>query len=360
MAAQVIRDSFSGSRSWSAVERGLPPGLLPSAADGPRPDWTWLAAFQRLTGAVLATRGSTILYEAYGDTADPVTGTRCEPGTRFQIASVSKQFAAAAALLLVEDGALRLTDCVTDWLEGCPANWADITLHHLLTHTSGLPHWDAIPRFDVGAPPSREETVACVMRLLPMTGGPGRVWRYSSPGYVLAALVIERASRRAYGDFLRERIFLPLGLASTSVGPAPSRDVARGHRHGRIRDVEDLSRMPGTGDVWTTARDLAHWARAVERGKLLAPESLRLMFTAHSQLHIECPPLTATGCGYGVFLGDLAGRPAHFHDGDNTGYQSLLIRLPEPDVGIVVLANEECADPYATVSDLLATPPFLQ
>lgn len=318
----------------------------------------WLHSMN-LTGAVLVKRGSDIMYEAYGDTADPATGAQCEPETRFQIASVSKQFAAAAALLLVEDGVIRLTDRVTDWLAGCPATWADITLHHLLSHTSGLPHWDGIPHFDVETPPSREEIVTCVMRLLP-TAGPGREWRYSSPGYVLTALVIEQASRLPYADFLCERIFLPLGLASTSVGPTPPRDAARGRRHGRIHDVVDLSHMPGTGDVWTTARDLAQWARALEKGKLVAPESLRMMFTPHSQLHSECPPFTATGYGYGVFLGDLAGHRACFHDGDNTGYQSLLVRLPEHDVSIVVLANDEVADPYATMSDLFATPTFLQ
>lgn len=172
--------------------------------------------------------------------------------------------------------------------------------------------------------------------------------------------MIEHASRRAYADFLRERIFLPLGLSNTSVGPAPSSDVARGRRHGKICEVSDLSPMLGTGDVWTAAADLAQWGRDLERGKVLTPDLLRMMFTAHHQLQIQCPPITATGCGYGVFLGDLAGHPARFHDGDNIGYQSLLVRLPEQDVGIVVLANDECADPYAIVPDLVATPTFLQ
>lgn len=313
----------------------------------------------RPTGAVLVTRGSNIVYEAYADTADPETKAPCTAETRFQIASISKQFAAAAALLLVEEGALSLTDRVTDWIADCSPKWVDITLHHLLTHTSGLPHWDGIPGFAIDAPPSREQTIACVMRQDPVTE-PGRTWHYSSPGYVLAALLIERASRRAYADFLREQIFLPLGLSDTSVGPAPSSDVARGRRHGKVCDVSDLSPMLGTGDVWTTALDLAQWARDLERGKILAPDPLRMMFTAHHKLHIQCHPLTATGCGYGVFLGELAGHPARFHDGDNTGYQSLLVRLPEQDVGIVVLANDECADPYATVSGLVATPTFLQ
>lgn len=304
-----------------------------------------------LTGAVLATRGDDVVLEAYGGVADPTTGARCGPRSRFQIASLSKQFAAAAVLLLVEDGVLALTDRLSDRLTDCPAAWADITLHHLLTHTSGLPHWDGIPDFDFDTPPPLAESVARITRCTPLTE-PGHRWHYSSVGYVLTALVVERASGSGYQDFLRERVIRPLGLVGTGVGAAPPADVARGRRAGQTYDFQDLTTMPGTGDVWSTARDLARWARALERGALLAPDSLRAMFTTHFRQHQQRPPLTVTGYGYGVFLGDLAGRPARFHDGHNIGYRSLLVRLPEQDASIVVLANDDDADPYASVPDV--------
>lgn len=304
------------------------------------------------SGAVLLARGSDIAYEAYGGAADVTTGLLCTPDTRFQIASISKQFAAAAMLLLVEDGVLAPTDSVTDWLEDCPAPWAEITLHHLLTHTSGLPHWEGTPGLGVDTPPSRAETVDRVMRLLPQPGP--RDWHYSSPGYVLVALVIERASTLAYADFLTERIFLPLGLSSTTVGAKPPGQVARGHRNGEVRDIEDLSWMPGAGDVWATARDLAVWARALERGELLARASLSTMFAPHRTLRTRRPPCTVTGYGYGVFLGECAGQPAHFHDGDNIGYRSLLVRLPQSDTTMVALTNDERSDPHSAVGALAA------
>ncbi|MEU5402302.1 serine hydrolase domain-containing protein [Streptomyces sp. NPDC005963] len=310
----------------------------------------------RPIGAALMTHGSRAVHEAYEGVADETTGAVCGPDTRFQIASLSKQFAAAAALLLVEDGVLALSDPVSAWLVGAPAQWAEITLHHLLTHTSGLPHWDALPELDREGPPSREEVVAAVMGLLPLPGEP--TWHYSSPGYVVVALVVERAGGCAYADFLRTRILLPLGLAATSVGSAPAAVAARGHRGRALHGAEDVSWLPGSGDLWSTVRDLARWARAVETGEVVHGRSLRAMVTRQCVVETSREPLVVTGYGYGVFLGELAGTPARFHDGDNRGFRSLLVRLPEHDTGIVVLAHDELADPYATLAELVRLPVF--
>ncbi|MFE3020546.1 serine hydrolase domain-containing protein [Streptomyces sp. NPDC059256] len=310
----------------------------------------------RPIGAALMTHGGHAVYETYEGVADEDTGAVCGPDTRFQIASLSKQFAAAAALLLVEDGVLALTDRVSTWLADAPEQWADITLHRLLTHTSGLPHWHALPALDREESPTREEVAADVMGLLPLPGR--RAWHYSSPGYVLVALMIERASGSDYGDFLRTRIFSPLDLAATTIGTAPPAVAALGHRGPAVRGSGDVSWMPGSGDLWSTARDLARWARAVERGELLSDGSLRAMFTQHCGVEMRENPLTVTGYGYGVFLGELAGRAARFHHGDNQGYRSLLVRLPESDTGIVVLTHDECVDPYAWLSELVQLPAF--
>ncbi|MGW1974395.1 serine hydrolase domain-containing protein [Streptomyces sp. NPDC001889] len=289
-----------------------------------------------LTGAVLVTRGSTIVYEAYTHTAGP--------GTRFQIASLSKQFTAAAALLLAGDGLLSLSDPMAHRLPGSPEAWAGITAHHLLTHTSGLPHWDAATGSGPRVPLSRADTAARVMRLLPLTA-PGRRWHYSSPGYVLAALLIEYVTGHPYQGILRDRVLDPLSLHHTGTGD------------GTGSGATDPSCLPGAGDLWSTARDLARWARALEQGRLLGPGPLHLMFTAHAvpEPHGHTP-LTATGYGYGVFLGTLSGHPARFHHGDNPGHRSLLVRLPHLDTGIVILSRGNDTDPYTTLTTLLTTP----
>ncbi|MCX4967375.1 beta-lactamase family protein [Streptomyces sp. NBC_00654] len=305
------------------------------------------------TTEVLVTRGPAVVYETRTGAADV--------GKHFQIASLSKQFAAAAALLLAEDGTLALTDQLVDRVPGCPSSWAGITVHHLLTHTSGLPHWDPgpgpgpgpgpDPDTDTGPLPpplSRVDTIAHVMRLLPLAE-PGQRWHYSSPGYVLTALLVEHTTGRPYADILRERVLSPLGLSRTGT-------TAPGHRDGTGNGEMDPSCLPGAGDLWSTAGDLARWARALERGHLLGPDSLHRMFTSHIAPRIQYPmPLTVTGYGYGVFLGTLAGHPARFHHGDNPGHRSLLVRLPGQDTGIIVLTRDNHTDPYATLSALLAT-----
>ncbi|MEE1736833.1 serine hydrolase [Streptomyces sp. BE147] len=293
------------------------------------------------TTEVLVTRGPAVVHERR-------TGA-VGVGKHFQIASLSKQFAAAAALLLAEEGTLALTDQLVDRVPGCPSSWAGITPHHLLAHTSGLPHWDPGPGPSPRPPLSRADTVAHVMRLLPSTA-PGQRWHYSSPGYVLTALLVEHTTGRPYADILRERVLGPLGLSRT-------RTAAPGHRDGTGTEVMDPSCLPGAGDLWSTAGDLARWARALERGHLLGPDSLRAMFTSHITPRIQHPmPLTVTGYGYGVFLGTLAGHPARFHHGDNPGHRSLLVRLPDRDTGIIVLTRGNHTDPYAVLSALLTTP----
>ncbi|MFE7129712.1 serine hydrolase domain-containing protein [Streptomyces sp. NPDC057638] len=289
---------------------------------------------------VVVTCGSTCAHEVYwGD------GGQEE---RFQAASLSKQFTAATALLLVEDGTLSLADRPADRLPGSPAAWSGITLHHLLSHTSGLPHWDALSEpIGPGAPPSRSDTVAQVMRMLPLAA-PGRRWHYSSPGYVLVALLIEQTTGRAYADILRERILDPLGLAHTGAAQGLVSTTS---------GVTDPGCLPGAGDLWSTARDLAHWARVLERGGLLRPASLRRMYTSHATPHAPgFAPLTATGYGYGVFLGALAEHRARFHHGDNPGYRSLLVRLPERDTTVVILTRGDGGDLSAILAELFTTP----
>jgi CubicO group peptidase (beta-lactamase class C family) len=141
----------------------------------------------------------------------------CAPGTSFQLASVSKQFTAAAVLLLAADGALSLEEPVGRWIEDCPASWHSITTQHLLTHPAGLPHWDDLPdipldgNVDAGAELS-------IFQQAPLRSEPGRSWYYSSPGYVVLAHIVQRAADIPYSQFLAERIFEPLGLTSTFAG----------------------------------------------------------------------------------------------------------------------------------------------
>jgi CubicO group peptidase (beta-lactamase class C family) len=144
-------------------------------------------------GTAMVTRAGSVLAELAQGPADIETGTECTVQTPFQLCSVSKQFAATAALLLVESGQLDLTEPVERWLPGGTPPWRQITLHHLLSHTAGLPHWREAPGLDPAEPMSITERLAAIQQG-PLRTEPGAEWHYSSLGFVLVGLIVERAS----------------------------------------------------------------------------------------------------------------------------------------------------------------------
>ncbi|WP_025618447.1 serine hydrolase domain-containing protein [Salinispora cortesiana] len=165
--------------------------------------------------------------------------------SRFQLASVSKQFTAAAVLLLVEEGTLLLEDPISRWIDGCPEQWRDITLHHLLNHTSGLGHWDDYPMIDLGQWVEPSELLN-TFHSVPLQFPTGQGWRYSSPAYVLLAQIVQRSADTPYRSFLAERIFDPLGLTQTFAGmPTAQPNLALGHNAGYktfVGNIPELNR----------------------------------------------------------------------------------------------------------------------
>ena len=270
------------------------------------------------------------------------TGVSCTAGTRFQICSVSKQFTAAAVMLLVESGRVDLNEPVDRWMPEAPPQWRQVTLHQLLSHTAGVPHWLEAPDLDPADPMSLGQRVEIIQNT-PLRTEPGADWHYSSPGFVLAGCIVERASGCPYHDFLAERILSRLQLSHTSLG-APPDGAARGYRNAQPVTPFDLSAMCGSGDVWSTAGDLTRFTAALHGGELISSTSLRTMCTAHASLDDdddEEPRLTTTGYGYGMFIGIFAGHAVLFHPGDNPGYQSLACWIPDQSASIVILANDE-------------------
>ena len=194
------------------------------------------------------------------------TGVSCTAETRFQICSVSKQFTAAAVMLLVESGQLELNEPLARWLPAAPAQWRHVTLHQLLSHTAGVPHWLEAPDLDPADPMSFRQRVEIIQNT-PLRTEPGAEWHYSSPGFVLAGYIVERASGRPYQDFLAERILSPLQLSHTSLGATPD-GAARGYRNAQPVTPFDLGAMYGSGDIWSTTGDLTRFTAALHSGEL--------------------------------------------------------------------------------------------
>jgi len=316
-----------------------------------------------LPGAAIVTRAGSVELELTGGLADAESGARCTPRTRFQISSVSKQFAAAAVMLLAESGTVELGEPVARWLPGCPPQWRRVTLHHLLTHTAGVRHWGEAPGFQPSQPMDPGERLALIQQA-PLLTEPGTRWLYSSPGYLLVGLIVERAGSQPYPDFLSERIVSPLGLASTTAGATPAGPVmARGHRNGQPVPAWDLAAMAGTGDICSTVSDLARFTTALHSGELLTAGSMRLMCTPHASTGGGQSDsgrsdgdgwLASDGYGYGHYIGMIGGQAAYFHPGDNPGYQSFAGWIPGRAESAVILANDEAADLEDLLKQLLA------
>jgi CubicO group peptidase (beta-lactamase class C family) len=297
-----------------------------------------------IQGSVLVMKGDVPIVD--------VTAAGCTPLTRFQIASVSKQFTAAVVLRLVERDALSLDDQVGRWIESCPPSWRDMTLHHLLTHTSGLGHWHDYPMIDPTWSLEPAEMLQAFQRG-PLFFAPGAGWRYSSPGYALLAHVVQRAADEPYPDVLMSEILAPLGMEQTFVGsPAGRERVARGYgRDGRPVPSFELDGVNmGAGDVWSTTGDLLAWIDSLRAGRVLGEPYRTLMLTERAPTGGD---EDASGYGYGWFTGSISGQPWFHHPGDQSGFGAFIACLPESDVRIVALNNSDAWDP--TMIDRLLT-----
>ena len=186
---------------------------------------------------------------------------------------------------------------------------------------------------------------------------PGSRWRYSSPGYVLLAHIIERASGEAYATFLTERVLRHAHLDDTFVGNAHGHSrVARGYSDGQPVDTFDLDVVGiGAGDVSSTGVELAGWVRALGSGPVLSEASRRTMFTSHVAVGAERASSFVSNIhyGYGLLTGRSEGRPTVFHTGDNSGFKAMSVWLPENDLALAILSNEESTDLEPVVSRIL-------
>jgi CubicO group peptidase (beta-lactamase class C family) len=307
-----------------------------------------------LCGAALLQSGGRNLVAVAGGTTGTDPDTDCTLGTRFQIASVTKQFTAAAVLLLADRGVLSVDDPVHRWLDDCPAAWQPITLHHLLCHSAGLVHWPGLPGLDVATPVATGEKLR-IFAAAPLLRPPGERFSYSSPGYVLLAHIIERATRKRYGAFLTQEIFEPLGMTATFDGnPSGQTGLAVGRHNGTAVPSFDLDTLGmGTGSIWSTVGDLARWDRALADREILSEAAHQAMFTVHAPAEDDDGVVRTQGCGYGWFIGSAAGRRIYYHPGDNPGYRSINAWFPHDGLRLAVLTNEGATDLDPIIHDLI-------
>jgi D-alanyl-D-alanine carboxypeptidase len=308
-----------------------------------------LAKKGEFSGVVLVSRGGNPVFErAYGEA---VAGWHIPntPNTRFEIASLTKQFTGAAILQLAQAGKVGLEDPVSRYYPQAPASWTGITIRQLVTHTSGLPN-NEIKDFTKGiAVPYTPEELIGTFRDRPLAAKPGTAWAYTNTEYYLLAYIIQRVSGESYGDYLTKHIFAPAGMTSSgfastlAVVPQAAEGYARDGKALRHRDYFDRSLELGAGGIYSTVGDMARWNAALDGGKLLDRDSLAKMFT----------PSVPGAYGYGWFIT----RQPHlreFHEGSDPGFAAFEARYPEAGALIVVFSNLEDAPVRKIEGDLAA------
>ena len=281
---------------------------------------------QMFMGSVLVAKNEKIIFSKGYGMADLEWNVPNSSTTRFNIASMTKQFTAASILLLEERGKLRTDDPVKKFFPGAPAPWDKITIYHLLTHTSGISN-DAA-KYEPGPPEKLE------LRDAPLNFRPGEEWAYTNLGYIVLGYLLEKVSGQSYEEFVQENIFKPLGMKDSGltsfVTVIPRR--ATGYWPGS-NGIENADRPDprygfSAGALFSSTEDLLRWEEGLFGGKLLTPASFRKMTT---------PFKSDYGCG--LYVRRLNNHLVIEHDGNNIGFNADMTYYPEEKLAVIVLAN---------------------
>jgi CubicO group peptidase (beta-lactamase class C family) len=284
--------------------------------------------------------------QGYG-LADVELKVPATPETVYKIGSVSKQFIAAGIMLLAQDGKLSVDDKISKYLEGTPEAWKDITIRHLLTHTSGLPR--EAPGFDELKVQSDADLIKSAHDAK-LNFAPGEKWRYCNLGYFSLAEIIHKVSGKKWGEFLRERLFVPLQMNSTRV--TTETDIVENRAdgyywRGNLINDEPMLAVRPSGAFLSTVLDLVKWDAALDSGRVLSKDTLEQMWTP-ARLNDG----TEQAYGFGWELKPFNGHKLVRHGGSLTGFRAALWRFPDDRLTVIVLANGAAALPAVIAQDV--------
>ena len=332
----------TGGRAQSNGERFGTGPALKNAVDAYLKPYLDLGGF---TGSVLiARKGRVLLSKGYG-MANYELGVPNTPTTKFHLGSVSKTFTAAAIMILQERGRLNVRDPLTKFIPDYP-NGDRITLHHLLTNTSGIPNVNNFPEYSTQSKfPHTPSDLIAMFKQKPLDFEPGsRGYTESNSNYNLLAYIIEKLSGQSYGEFLRQNIFQPLNLRDTAhdgdagalIPGKASGYVPAGATALENAPYLDWSIKTGNGSIYSTIEDLYRWDSALYTERILKKSSLTQMFAEQ----------------YGWFSGKRLNRNVVRMNGRSPGFNSDIQRYVDDDVCIIVLANTYVPTASVIGSDL--------
>jgi CubicO group peptidase (beta-lactamase class C family) len=287
-------------------------------------------------GSVLVARGSEVIVSKGYGLANVEWNIASTPGARFKVASITKQFTAAAILLLEERGRLKIDDLVKVHLPDAPPAWDRITLFHLLTHTAGFPGLQSPPTGRQPAVESADGTIAGFVAALmqrPLESQPGERFNYTNSGYFVLGHLIQKLTGQSYETFVRDNIFTPLGMKDTTLDGAAV--IARRAGSYTVTPTglvnasyaSDRVVPNAAAGLYSTTGDLLRWQNGLYGGKVMSKASLQKMTTPFKGDY-----------GLGVYIRPIDGRQAATHGGGAPPFANLTYFF-DRGISVVVLGN---------------------
>lgn len=295
---------------------------------------SYVADNQFMGSILLAQNGHVLLNKGYGF-ANLEWQIPNSSITKFRLGSLTKQFTAAAILLLEDRNQLKTTDSINKYLVDVPPEWDNITIFNLLTHTSGIPNYTKFPNFV--AMTTIEKTPEQQIELFrdkPLEFPPGSSYEYCNSGYVLLGYLIEKISGLSYQDFVVQNIFKPLEMNDSGYDSHSEILLHRASGYEttpnglRNTDYLDMSIPYSAGSLYSTTQDLLQWQEKLFEGKIISPQSLNKMIQPFKNSY-----------GLGVSIQSFNGHKAITHGGGINGFNTFMIYFPEDKLTIIVLAN---------------------
>jgi CubicO group peptidase (beta-lactamase class C family) len=301
------------------------------------------------SGAILVARdGEILLSEGYG-LANREWDISNMPDTKFRIGSITKQFTAIAILKLQERGLLSVQASICEYLDDCPEAWQEISLHHLLTHTSGIPeHVGRAEFMEAVATGASPDTIIEWFRNEPLDFAPGERWSYSNSGYILLGEIIHEVSGNSYQTFLDENIFEPLGMTNTGYDRNLSIIEHRAEGYASIIHKAEYINMSipyAAGGLYSTVEDLYLWDQALYNSQLISQESWDTMLAAAVSSYAA-----ERLYGYGLEIVSESQHPSISHGGNLPGFASFMTHFTDDNTTVIVLSNLETAPVESIVS----------
>lgn len=295
--------------------------------------------------AVIVTENGKTIYTAGRGMADIATGRAIKPGDTFRLGSITKQFAAATLLKLVEEGKLSLDDPLSKFIPDYPASGASVTVRQLLNHTSGIADYTAIPGWMVEANTAKAYTtpeLVDVFKDKPAAFKPGEHWAYDNSGYILVGAIIEKVTGKPWAEAVGEAITAPLHLTSirSGVSEASIPTMVKGYTDKDSKPVPAMiihMSVPGAaGALVGDVEDLATWAYALHNGKIVNAATYQAMITPTKTSDGKTAPY-----GFGLEVEDVRGNKAIGHNGGIFGFSTDSIYLPKQKLFVAVFANSD-------------------